>query len=204
MRASVVAVSGLSSVVHRLSCSVACGIFPDQGSNPGLLHWRADSLTTEPPWKPCPGSRSFPISCPHASRTLVCSVFCAQNTARSAVDIHSLNEEWMKLGRAWTCRAGAPVPGTPSSSLPYDGSSGVSASLSAAPTQVSTRARARHSETPKAPRWVATWHPQSPLSACQPSVHLSWLSSHVTTSRKESLISSWSVAPLGPHGPTTL
>ena len=28
---------------HWLSCSVAHGIFPDQGSNPCLLHWQADS-----------------------------------------------------------------------------------------------------------------------------------------------------------------
>ena len=28
---------------HRPSCSVACGIFPDQGSNPCPLHWQADS-----------------------------------------------------------------------------------------------------------------------------------------------------------------
>ena len=27
-----------------LSCSVACGIFPDQGLNLCLLHWPADSL----------------------------------------------------------------------------------------------------------------------------------------------------------------
>ena len=27
-----------------LSCSVACGIFLDQRSNPRLLHWQADSL----------------------------------------------------------------------------------------------------------------------------------------------------------------
>ena len=26
-----------------LSCSAACGTFPDQGSNPCLLHWQADS-----------------------------------------------------------------------------------------------------------------------------------------------------------------
>ena len=31
-------------VTHRLSCSVACGIFLNQGSNPYLLHWQADSL----------------------------------------------------------------------------------------------------------------------------------------------------------------
>ena len=30
-------------VVHRLSCSAACGIFPDQGSNPCLLSWQSDS-----------------------------------------------------------------------------------------------------------------------------------------------------------------
>ena len=46
---SVVAVPGLQStgsivVVHWLSCSVACGFFPDQGSNPCILHWKADSL----------------------------------------------------------------------------------------------------------------------------------------------------------------
>ena len=46
---SVAAVSGPQStgsivVAHRLSCAVAHGIFPDQGSNPCLLHWQADSL----------------------------------------------------------------------------------------------------------------------------------------------------------------
>ena len=30
-------------VAHRLSCSAACGIFPDQGSNPCPLHWQVDS-----------------------------------------------------------------------------------------------------------------------------------------------------------------
>ena len=45
---SVVAAHGLYSassvvVAHGLSCSMACGIFPDQGSNPCLLHWQADS-----------------------------------------------------------------------------------------------------------------------------------------------------------------
>ena len=28
---------------RSLSCSAACGIFPDQGSNPCPLHWQADS-----------------------------------------------------------------------------------------------------------------------------------------------------------------
>ena len=30
-------------VVHGLSCSVACGMFLDQGSNPRPLHWQVDS-----------------------------------------------------------------------------------------------------------------------------------------------------------------
>ena len=50
VQASVVVAHRLSSVVHRLSCSAACGIFPDQGSNPCPLHWQVDS-TTEPPGK---------------------------------------------------------------------------------------------------------------------------------------------------------
>ena len=30
-------------VAHGLSCSAACGIFPDRGSNPCPLHWQGDS-----------------------------------------------------------------------------------------------------------------------------------------------------------------
>ena len=56
VQASVVAAHGLSScgswapkhrlnsVAPGLSCPTACGVFPDQGSNPCLLHWQADSL----------------------------------------------------------------------------------------------------------------------------------------------------------------
>ena len=35
--------AGSVTVAHRPSCSMACGIFPDQGSNPCPLHWQADS-----------------------------------------------------------------------------------------------------------------------------------------------------------------
>ena len=31
------------AVAHGLSCSAACGIFPDQGWNPCPLHWQVDS-----------------------------------------------------------------------------------------------------------------------------------------------------------------
>ena len=37
--------AGSVVVAHGPSCSAACGIFPDQGSNPCLLHWQADSQT---------------------------------------------------------------------------------------------------------------------------------------------------------------
>lgn len=40
---------GSVAVLYGLSCSTACGIFPDQGSNPCVLYWQADFFTTEPP-----------------------------------------------------------------------------------------------------------------------------------------------------------
>ena len=35
--------AGSVVVAHGPSCSAACGILPDQGSNPCSLHWQADS-----------------------------------------------------------------------------------------------------------------------------------------------------------------
>ena len=35
--------TGSVIVAHGPCCSTACGIFPDQGSNPCPLHWQADS-----------------------------------------------------------------------------------------------------------------------------------------------------------------
>ena len=35
--------AGSVIVAHGPSCSTACGIFPDQGSNPCPVHWQADS-----------------------------------------------------------------------------------------------------------------------------------------------------------------
>ena len=39
------------------SDSLLQGIFPNQGSNPGLPHWQADSLPAEPPGKPLQNMR---------------------------------------------------------------------------------------------------------------------------------------------------
>ena len=36
--------TGSIFVAHCLSCSMACGTFPHQGSNPCLQHWQVDSL----------------------------------------------------------------------------------------------------------------------------------------------------------------
>ena len=35
--------AGSAAVAHGHSCSAACGIFPEQGSNPCTLHWQMDS-----------------------------------------------------------------------------------------------------------------------------------------------------------------
>ena len=39
-------------VVHGLSCSVACGIVLDQGSNLCPLHWQVDALPLHHPGSP--------------------------------------------------------------------------------------------------------------------------------------------------------
>ena len=44
---------GSQALKHGLnSCGTACGIFPDQGSNPCLLHWQVDSLPLSQQGKP--------------------------------------------------------------------------------------------------------------------------------------------------------
>ena len=44
--------AGSVIVAHGPSCSAACGIFPDQGSNPCPLHWQADSQPLRPQGSP--------------------------------------------------------------------------------------------------------------------------------------------------------
>ena len=46
-------VAGSVVLAHRLSCLAACGIFPDQGSNPCHLHWAGGFLTTGPQGNSC-------------------------------------------------------------------------------------------------------------------------------------------------------
>ena len=46
--------TGSTVVAHGLSCSVVCGVFPDQRSNPCLLHWQVDSLLLSHQGSPIP------------------------------------------------------------------------------------------------------------------------------------------------------
>ena len=56
VEASVTAACGLNDVVHRLSCSAACGVFLGQGLNLCPLPWQAEFFTTAPPGKSKLGS----------------------------------------------------------------------------------------------------------------------------------------------------
>ena len=66
-RVSMVVALRLSSIgsivlVHRPSCSETCGIFPNQGMNPCLLHWQVDSLPLSHQRSPG-GTILFTVSC---------------------------------------------------------------------------------------------------------------------------------------------
>ena len=62
--------AGSVVVARGLTCSVACGIFPDQGSNPCLLHWQADSL---------PLSHQGSLSTPLIEETVLFPVYILAN-----------------------------------------------------------------------------------------------------------------------------
>ena len=55
--------AGLVVVAHGPSCSAACGIFPDQGSNPCPLHWQADSQPLCHQGNPERGFKSYYYHC---------------------------------------------------------------------------------------------------------------------------------------------
>ena len=62
--------AGSVIVAHGPSCSAACGIFPDQGSNPCPLRWQADSQPLRHQGSPEPrvfyvGFSSFSFTCYH-------------------------------------------------------------------------------------------------------------------------------------------
>ena len=59
------------------------GTFSTQGSNPSLLHWQANSLTTEPPGKTllviCTLKQFFTSSSIERNLVLICLSFCTVN-----------------------------------------------------------------------------------------------------------------------------
>ena len=65
--------AGSVVVAHGPSCSVACGIFPDQGSNPCPLRWQADSQPLR--HQGSPARYIFVIKCPLFS-SLIYIVTC--------------------------------------------------------------------------------------------------------------------------------
>ena len=98
VRASVVSSPGPWSTgslirAHRLSCSGACGIFPDLGLNLCLLHWQADSLPLS-----CQGSPMWTIlkvliGC--VTISLLLFMFCGFG--------HEARGDLSSPTRNWTC-----------------------------------------------------------------------------------------------------
>ena len=64
--------AGSVVVTHGPSCSAACGIFPDHGSNPCPLHWQADSQPLRHQGSP---SRAFLIWCSGNGTCKTCANF---------------------------------------------------------------------------------------------------------------------------------
>ena len=88
--------AGSVVVAHGPSCSAACGIFPDQGSNPCPLHWQADSQPRCHQGSPIANIFEYLTNC----QTLYTPIFVNPSRIRvrvGTIDIHILQtEESMK------------------------------------------------------------------------------------------------------------
>ena len=77
---------------HRFICIVTCGSFPDQGSNPHLLHWQADSLPLSHQGSP---AILFMVTLFRESICVLC---------RDSGPLHMRKKERKKLlSRVWLC-----------------------------------------------------------------------------------------------------
>ena len=82
-------------VAHGLSCSVACGVFPEQGSNLCPLHWQVDSYPLHHWGSPSPlflkarilGWQSFVLPFSILNRLLHCLLACIASMTKSAVSL---------------------------------------------------------------------------------------------------------------------
>ena len=68
--------AGSVVVAHGPSCSAACEIFPDQGSNPCPLHWQADSQPLRHQGSPATGFVDVNSSSKLCIHSLVSSIYC--------------------------------------------------------------------------------------------------------------------------------
>ena len=73
-----------AAVAHRLSCSLGCGIFLDQGSNPRLLALAGGFCTTDPPGEP-PEVSAFKLQCIGGTR-----IYSQQHTAVHEIPLEGL------------------------------------------------------------------------------------------------------------------
>ena len=75
--------SGSVIVAHGPSCSAACGIFPDQGSNPCPLHWQADSQPLRHQGSPTSDIKEQTVKCWHLKcKVLQYILYLVKNTSQ--------------------------------------------------------------------------------------------------------------------------
>ena len=103
---------GSEVVTHGLRCFAVCGILPDQGLSPCLLHWQADSLPLKHQGSPV--SSILLLKTPDPLK-----VVCAQtsHSARARADLRAYRTRKMMSmsGSDWLWNAAARLgaPGSP-------------------------------------------------------------------------------------------
>ena len=86
--------AGSVVVAHRPSCSVACGIVPDQGLNPCPLHWQADSQPLRHQGSPLPVFLLSKYILYHNTQVfcLFVFIFCSLNHTMNCREFSSAQE----------------------------------------------------------------------------------------------------------------
>ena len=86
-------------MAHEHTCSVACGILLDQGSNLCLLHWQADSQPLDHQGNP---NSSFLISPKHSKRYFKtsCSPYLLFKKGRVCTEHRTLNNGQLNCTRS--------------------------------------------------------------------------------------------------------
>ena len=92
--------AGSVIVAHGPSCSAACGILPDQGSNPCPLHWQADSQLLHHQGSPLTIVFECKREFQHGSTLCLCFVISYQKSSgsESYISLHLLNHSRKHLG----------------------------------------------------------------------------------------------------------